>query len=164
MGWGRGTLHIFLTKPWNFQVCYFTLGNSGKNKASPLEILEICVTLLGNSTFFPYHPWILYIYILCLLYTWKFLAFTTPVFFFFFGIAHYICLNCYFSRFCRKFYKVFFLIIPSDVSKGSLGIPLPTPKETDMRRGSKLNVGNYLVDEISRIFFYIACKVQNLLS
>ena len=84
--------------------------------------------------------------------------------YFFFGIAHYICLNCYFSRFCRKFYKVFFLIIPSDVSKGSLGIPLPTPKETDMRRGSKLNVGNYLVDEISRIFFYIACKVQNLLS
>ena len=87
-----------------------------------------------------------------------------PCIFFFFGIAHYICLNCYFSRFCRKFYKVFFLIIPSDVSKGSLGIPLPTPKETDMRRGSKLNVGNYLVDEISRIFFYIACKVQNLLS
>ena len=82
MGWGRGTLHIFLTKIFFFLDLLLYPWKFWKNNASPLEILEICVTPLGNSTFFPYHPWILYMYILCLLYTWKFLAFTTPVFFF----------------------------------------------------------------------------------
>ena len=140
----------------------------------PLEILEKQCFTPGNSGNLCYTPGKFHIFSLSPLdivhvHTMSSIhleipCLHNPCIFFFFGIAHYICLNCYFSRFCRKFYKVFFLIIPSDVSKGSLGIPLPTPKETDMRRGSKLNVGNYLVDEISRIFFYIACKVQNLLS
>ena len=57
-----------------------------------------------------------------------------------------------------KIYKVFFLIIFSDVSSGSLGIPLPIPKDTNMKSGSKLNIGNYLVGEITRTFVYIAYK------
>ena len=60
-----------------------------------------------------------------------------------------------FSRFCKK---VFFLIIPT----GSLGIPLPILKETNVQSSSKINVGNHLVGEISRNFFYIAFKGQNL--
>ena len=35
--------------PWNFQICYFTLRNSGENKLLSLEILQNCVTPLGNS-------------------------------------------------------------------------------------------------------------------
>ena len=35
--------------PWNFQICYFTLRNSRENKLLSLEILQNCVTPLGNS-------------------------------------------------------------------------------------------------------------------
>ena len=34
---------------WNFKICYLTLRNSRQNKSSPLEILENCVTPVGNS-------------------------------------------------------------------------------------------------------------------
>ena len=106
--------------------------------------------------------WTFYMHILFLKYTWKFHTFNTS--YFFSGIAHCTCLNCYFSSFCKKLFKVFFVIVSSDVSRGSLCIPLPTPKENNMWSGSKLNVGNWLVDEISRTFIYIVYKGQNLLS
>ena len=60
-------------------------------------------------------------------------------------------------------YEAFSVIISSDVSRGSLGIPLAIPTQTNVRSGSKLNVGNYLMDEISRAFVY-TYKGQNLLS
>ena len=39
---------LFWKNLWNFQVSYFTPGNSRQNKASPLEILQNCVRLLEN--------------------------------------------------------------------------------------------------------------------
>ena len=74
--------------------------------------------------------WTFYMHILFLKYTWKFHTFNTS--YFFSGIAHCTCLNCYFSSFCKKLFKVFFVIVSSDVSRGSLCIPLPTPKENNM--------------------------------
>ena len=41
---------LFLKNHWNFRVCYFTLGNSGQNKALSLEILQNCMTPLGYET------------------------------------------------------------------------------------------------------------------
>ena len=45
-----------------------------------------------------------------------------------------------------------------------LVVPLLLQKETNKQSDSKLNLGNYLVDEISRIYtvFYIIYKGQNL--
>ena len=40
---------LFWKHHWNFWVCYFTLGNTGHNKASSLEIHQNWVTPLGNS-------------------------------------------------------------------------------------------------------------------
>ena len=53
-----------------------------------------------------------------------------------------------------------------DQSSGFLDVPLLSKKETNKQSGSKLNVGNYLEDEISRAYtvFDIIYKVQNLLS
>ena len=47
-----------------------------------------------------------------------------------------------------------------------LVVPLLLQKETNKQSDSKLNLGNYLVDEISRTYtvFYIVYKWQNLLS
>ena len=56
----------------------------------------------------------------------------------------------------KLFYPDFFLFIFSDVSRGSFSIPLHTPKDTNLQSGSRLNFGNYLVDEIS-ITFFIHC-------
>ena len=45
-----------------------------------------------------------------------------------------------------------------------LVVPLLLQKETNKQSNSKLNLGNYLVDAISRIYtvFYIIYKGQNL--
>ena len=51
-GGGRGLRkYLFEKTTWNFFVFYFTLGNSGQNKAPPLEIPQNCVTSLC------YIPW-----------------------------------------------------------------------------------------------------------
>ena len=64
--------HTFLTSlplpPWNFKICHCTPTNPGEKKLSPLEILQNCVTLFGNSKIkfkthgnfawvFLEHPW-----------------------------------------------------------------------------------------------------------
>ena len=44
--------------PWNYQICHFTLRNSGKNKPSPLEIPSSKTKGDGNSTYvFLEYPW-----------------------------------------------------------------------------------------------------------
>ena len=72
------------------------------------------------------------------------------------------CLNCYCS--VESFISYYFFKTFSDVSRGPLGISLPTPKDSNVRSDTKLDVGNNLADEISRNFFYIIYKGQNLLS
>ena len=47
----KSVVQHFLKKNYlNFWVCYFTLGNSGQNKSSSLEILQNFMTSLGNET------------------------------------------------------------------------------------------------------------------
>ena len=44
----EGSGYTFLTSSWNFEICHVALGNSRENRLSPLEILQNCVTPLGN--------------------------------------------------------------------------------------------------------------------
>ena len=46
--WGLKT-QLFEKDHWNFQVCCFTLGNSGQYKATSLEILQNYMTPLGQN-------------------------------------------------------------------------------------------------------------------
>ena len=47
---GGGVEDILFLKPrWNFLFIYFTSGNSRQIKGPPLEIVQDCVTSLGNS-------------------------------------------------------------------------------------------------------------------
>ena len=48
---------LFEIKAWNFKFFCFAPGNSGQNKASLLEILQNCVTLLENSENKNQEPW-----------------------------------------------------------------------------------------------------------
>ena len=43
--------------PWNFSFFYFTPGNSGQNKAQPLDIPQNCVRSLGNFKAKNKDPW-----------------------------------------------------------------------------------------------------------
>ena len=45
---GRDWRYAFLKKPLEFLGCYFTYGNSGHIKVSPLEIIQNYVTPFGN--------------------------------------------------------------------------------------------------------------------
>ena len=119
------TYFIKKLKPWSFYLYCITLADYCEKKPSPPEIVKICVILLGNFTFFLGHPWIFYKHILFLQYTWKWHTFNPP--FFFFLNAHCTLLKLVFSKVLQK--------------------------KTDVRSCFKLNVGNYLIDEISRTTF-----------
>ena len=46
---GRLRAYSFENNPWNFQICHFTPGNFRGNEASPPEIPQNCVSLIGIS-------------------------------------------------------------------------------------------------------------------
>ena len=52
-----GGLRTYFFDHWIFLFIYFTPGNSRQIKAPPLEIVQICVTSLGNSKTKNQDPW-----------------------------------------------------------------------------------------------------------
>ena len=105
--------YSFLKKPLKRLSLLFTIGNSGQKKLHPWKLRKVVLQPLEIPHFFLITPGYS---------TLTNYFFNTPrnsmpfkPLYIFYGITHCTCLNCYFSRVSKKFYKVFFRIISSNI-------------------------------------------------